>query len=159
MWSSNSASASTSISEFTRFCSTCASQYWHDNGLHMHLKTCSIRVLRRISMFMWSQPPNTLDQAHQVYQQNVHFSLGASASVRKLSVQNPRVVKFLSVMDWYSSLQVHLGALSTNLCHPRKSVSIWKRSLPVWKPWRHLWEHWEHAWEYQQQAWEYLESL
>ena len=47
--------------------------------------------------------------------------LGASGSVRKLSNQNPKVVKFHSVLHRCGGLQVHLGAPVTNLGGHRRT--------------------------------------
>jgi len=76
----------------------------------------------------------------QFHQQNVSLSLGASGSVWKLSDQNPRVVKFKSILDWCSGLYVQLGAPATNLGgHGRFGDNLGR------------------AWECRQQAWKHQE--
>ena len=55
------------------------------------------------------------------HQQNVFLSLGAAGSVWELPDQNPRVVRFQSLLDRCSGLQVHRGAPVNNLCVHRRS--------------------------------------
>jgi hypothetical protein len=65
------------------------------------------------------------------------MSLGATGRVRKLSGQNVRVVKFQSVLNCCSGLQVHLGAPATNLGGHRRNGD---------SP-GNTWVHRHHDWE------------
>ena len=68
-----------------------------------------------------------------------------SASVWKLSDQNPRVDKFQSILDRWSGLPVHLGPTAKYLSAHRRSgdnqQNIWKHQRPVWK---RQWQACEH---------------